>query len=231
MNMPLGGDHAAGNFHLALGADQLARARARNVAGFTDRRVHADGTRVRQGNFHLRRAAHRAQNAHVGQRLLGADHVYALFAGVLAGLGEHFLDMQFITRAKERFQILLGHVHMTRGRFHNELFHRYSFFLHFPAAPQPRQTAAHGSMLAGATPAVPSARTNRPAVFLMIIPHLPGSGQFIIPRRKTFCFWGCIAEASCAKDGAPTDGGIFFKSMQPFALLALLISGINVEAK
>ena len=49
----------------------------------------------------------------------GTDNT--LFAGVLAGLRKHFFNGQFIARAEQRFQILLGKVHMAGRNFYDNL--------------------------------------------------------------------------------------------------------------
>ena len=127
VDVALGGDHALGQLHFARRANQLAGARTRDIAGFTHRRGHTDGTRIRQGQLHLRRAANRAEDAHAGQGLLRADNVHALRAGILTGLGQHLLDGQLIALAEQGFQILLGDMNVTSGGFHDELLHMNYF--------------------------------------------------------------------------------------------------------
>jgi hypothetical protein len=75
---------------------------------------------VGKGYLHLRKGAAGAKNGHAGDGALRADHIHALLAGVLAGLGELLFIMKLRARAKQFFQNLLSDVHMARRRFYNK---------------------------------------------------------------------------------------------------------------
>ena len=121
VDMALGSDHALGQLHLTGRAHQLAGAGTGNIAALPHRRGHADGAGVRQAQLHLGGLTHRAQDRHSRELALGTYHAHALVAGILAGLGQHFLHRQLIALAEQGLQICLAQMYMAGRNLNSHL--------------------------------------------------------------------------------------------------------------
>ena len=124
VDVPLGGDDAALDLKLALGADQFAGAAALDIAALPDGCGNAYRAGVGERKLDLSCGADGAEDGDGGEAALGADDGYSLFAGELAGLGEILLFGQLIAFAEENIESLAADMDVAGGCF-NE-----NFFLH-----------------------------------------------------------------------------------------------------
>ena len=88
------------------------------MAGFADRRRQAERARIGQSDLNLRCGAARSDNGHI-DRLFRADDIDAFLAGILTGLRQLLFIVQLRTLAKQRFQVLLRLMQMTRRSLKN----------------------------------------------------------------------------------------------------------------
>ena len=122
VDMPKCDDGAFLEIEFAAGAYNLAGCGAGHVAALPDRGDYAERARVGERKLHLILGTHGSENRTL-EAGLGADNLNLLVGGVLAGLGERFLHLQFESLTEEDVESFACHMHVTGRCLNDEIVH------------------------------------------------------------------------------------------------------------
>ena len=92
---------------LTARSDNLAARSSFQLAGFSYRRLDADGSRIRHSQFNLRFFSGRSQNANTLQGALRSYDINLFFTGELSRLNQRLGRSQLVTLAEQCFNVLL----------------------------------------------------------------------------------------------------------------------------
>ena len=122
VDMPEGDDGSFLEIKFAAGADNLAGRGTGHVAALPDRSDYAERAGVGERKLHLILGTHGSENR-TFEAGLGADNLNLLVGGVLAGLGERFLHLQFESLTEEDVESFACHMHVTGRCLNDEIVH------------------------------------------------------------------------------------------------------------
>ena len=124
VDVALGDDDAFLKVDFARGTLEGAAAGTGDVAGFADGGGDAEGTGIREAQLDLVGFADRAEDREGGGRtgavrvfLVVAKHRHLVGRSVLAGLGKHFANGEFVAFPEENLERFLRDVDVTGARF------------------------------------------------------------------------------------------------------------------
>ena len=121
-----GSDNTLGELNFACGANELASAGACDIAGLANGSYNADGTSVGKRELDLSLGPGGSKDGNALEFALGANNIYALSTGELAGLREILFGGELIAFAEEDGEVLFADMEVTCGNFYKNFFLGYS---------------------------------------------------------------------------------------------------------